>query len=117
MYYDRVYFTTATTGTGTITAGAAVSVDYRTLASVPDGEEVGYTITDGNAWETGFGIVGGDGTTMTRPLSGLSASSTGALLNLTGDAEVLLTPIAEQMNQLTEAASRGLQDTFMLMGA
>lgn len=100
-YYDRVHFATATTGTGPITAGAAVSADFRTLASaqVPDGETVEYTITDGNAWETGFGVVGGASTTMTRTLS---TSSTGALLNLTGGAEVFLTPIAEQMNKLQD---------------
>jgi hypothetical protein len=113
MYYDRVYFATPSTGADTITVGAAED-GFRTLAAVPDGTSVQYAITDGDAWETGVGVVGSGATTLTRVLS---ASSTGALLNLTGDAKVFLTPIAEQLNQLTEAASRGLQDTFMLMGA
>lgn len=98
MYYDRVYFATGTTGTGTITAGAAES-GFRNLAgaSIPDGDEVEYAITQGAAWEVGTGIVGDSASTLTRILS---ESSTGGLLDLTGSAKVLLTPIADRLNQL-----------------
>lgn len=100
MLYDRVYFATASTGTGTITAGAAES-GFRTMAgaSVPDGTTVEYAITDGTAWETGTGVVGGTATTMTRVLS---ESSTGSLINLSGSAKVMLTPIAERYNTLVD---------------
>lgn len=96
MHYDRVYFATATTGTGTITAGAAES-DFRTMAgaTIPDGTTTEYTITDGTAWETGTGVVGATSTTLTRVLSD---SSTGALLSLTGSAKAFITPIASRLN-------------------
>jgi hypothetical protein len=98
MFYDRVFFATATTGTGTITVGPAES-GFRTMAgaSIPDDQPVEYAITDGTAWETGIGTTGASATTMTRVLS---ASSTGALLDLSGSAKVFLTPIAAGMNKL-----------------
>lgn len=96
MLYDRVYFATATTGTGTITAGAAETGfrDMATAASgsaIPNATEVEYAITDGTAWETGTGVVNSSGTTLTRVLS---QSSTNALLNLSGSAKVFITRIA-----------------------
>ncbi|WP_397604959.1 hypothetical protein [Sphingorhabdus sp.] len=103
MQYDRVSFATATTGTGTITAGAATS-GFRTMAgaSIPDGAIVQYAIEDGTAWETGFGTVGGTSTTLTRTLS---ASSTGALISLSGTAKVFLVPIAERYNSYVDLTS------------
>lgn len=99
MIPDRVSFATATTGTGTITAGAATS-GLQTMAAaaalIPDGSTVPYTIEDGTAWETGWGVVGSSGTTLTRALS---ASSTGSLLNLSGAAKCFLTPIAADYNR------------------
>lgn len=99
MAYDRVSFTTATTGTGTITSGAATT-NFRTMlaASIADGTEVEYTIEDGTAWETGTGVVGGTSTTLTRALS---QSSTGSLLNLSGSAKCFLVPISKNYNNLT----------------
>lgn len=53
---NRVKFTTATTGTGTITAGAA-ETGYQTLGDATVEEGVyPYTIEDGNDWEIGEGI-------------------------------------------------------------
>lgn len=103
MQFDRVSFSTATTGTGTITAGAATS-GFRTLAgaSIPDATTVQYAITDGTAWETGTGVTGGTATTLTRVLS---QSSTGALLSLSGSATCFLTPIASQYNALSPAGA------------
>jgi hypothetical protein len=86
---NRVRFTTATTGTGTITAGAAVA-GFRDPAgdsNLADGDTVAYFIEDGTAWEHGTGVLGSTKTTMTRVLR---ESSTGALLNLSGSAEVFL---------------------------
>lgn len=86
---DLVQQYTATTGTGPLTLGAAVP-GFRTIAAagIPDGTEVSYAIQDGTNRETDVGIVGGSGTTLTR---GLRASSTGSLLNLTGNAVVGIT--------------------------
>jgi hypothetical protein len=103
MLYDRVFFTTATTGTGTITAGAAES-GFRNLAgaAILDGTTVEYAITDGTAFETGTGVVGGASTTMTRDVSQSSAAN--APLNLSGSAKVFITPIAAQMNQFVKTS-------------
>ncbi len=98
-FYDRVSFSTATAGTGTVTAGAATT-NFRTMATaasgaaIPDGTSVEYAIEDGTAWETGTGVVGSTATTLTRVLS---QSSTGALINLSGSAKVFLTRIASQL--------------------
>jgi hypothetical protein len=107
MQYDRVSFSTATTGTGTVTAGSATS-GFRAMATaasgspIPDGTQVQYTIEDGAAWETGTGVTGGTATTLTRVLS---QSSTGALLNLSGSAKVYLTAIASRYNTIVELES------------
>jgi hypothetical protein len=92
MLADLVAQNTATTGTGTVTLGAAVT-GFRTLAAsgIPDGALVSYAIQDGTNRETGTGTVGGSGTTITR---GLRASSTGSLLSLTGSAIVTIQPNA-----------------------
>jgi hypothetical protein len=83
---DLVQQSTATTGTGTVTLGAAVT-DFRTVAGagIADGSVVSYLIQDGTKREVGTGVIGASGTTMTRVLR---ASSTGSLLNLTGSAFV-----------------------------
>lgn len=92
--YDLVGFSTSTVGTGTITVGTALS-GHRTMAAagIPDGTVVSYGLSSNNgaARETGQGTVGGGGTTLTRTLG---ASSTGALLNLSGLTEVYITGLA-----------------------
>ncbi len=93
MLFDLVSFSTATTGTGTVTAGSATS-GFRTMAaaSIPDGTTVEYAIEDGSDRETGTGVTGSSATTLTRTLA---SSTTGSLLNLSGSATVFLTPIAK----------------------
>jgi hypothetical protein len=102
MLYDRVSFTTGTTGTGTITVGAA-SIGFRTpaAAAVPDGTLVEYAIEDGADWETGTGIYSSGAATLTRVLS---QSSTGSLLVLGGTAKCFFTPIASRYNALATSA-------------
>jgi hypothetical protein len=88
-FANRVRFTTATTGTGTITVGSAVS-KYRTPASAPnlaDGDVVRLWIEDGTAWEESLATLGSSKTTLTRTLV---ESSTGSLLNLSGSAEAFI---------------------------
>lgn len=107
-FADRVQVATATTGTGTVTLGAAVA-GYRTFAAagVPNGAEVSYLITDGAAWEIGSGVYGSGGPTLTRSLT---SSSTGALLNLSGGASVGITVRAADLSALVVPGSVRLAD-------
>lgn len=102
---DRVHVTCATTGTGTLTLGSAFASDKRVMPSAIDGHTVDYTITDGTAWEVGYGVYTHSGTTLTR---NLIASSTGSLLSLSGSAVVFTTISSATM----EAAMAGI-DTIV----
>ncbi len=102
---DLIRQTTSTAGTGTITLGAAVS-GFRTIAGagIADGSFVSYSLFDnGNSnRETGTGIVGSNGTTLTRLFR---ASSTGSLLNLSGSAIVAISPNADDFDFATTLSS------------
>lgn len=108
--FNRAAQRTTTTGTGTITLGAALEAgasiiqpSWQTLsaAGAADATEVRYLIFDGAAWEYGPGIIGGGGTTLSRPASAMDGtvagqrSSTGTLLALSGSAVVFVAAVAE----------------------
>jgi len=84
---NRAKVATATTGTGTITLGAAES-GYQTFAGagVVNSDVVRYVIEDGDAWEIGLGTYTASGTTLSRTVS--ESSNADAALNLTGSAVV-----------------------------
>jgi hypothetical protein len=89
--YNLARMTTATTGTGTITLGSAVS-GYLTFASagVQDGDTVTYAIKDGSSSEIGEGVYTAAGTTLTRSV--INSTNSNAAINLSGSAEVFVTP-------------------------
>jgi hypothetical protein len=89
---NRAKMTTSTTGSGTITLGSA-SDGYQSFASagVSNSDVVRFVIEDGDAWELSSGTYTASGTTLSRTLG---ESSTGSLLNLTGNAVVFITAAA-----------------------
>lgn len=88
--------TTATTGTGTITLGAAVSGCLSfAQAGVQNGDIVSYGIKDGSNSEVGTGTYTSSGTTLTRSVT--KSTNSNAAINLSGTAEVFITARAEDL--------------------
>jgi hypothetical protein len=100
--YNLARMTTATTGTGTITLGAAVS-GYLSFSQsgVADGTTVSYGINDGANSEVGTGVYTASGTTLTRTIT--KSTNSNAAINLSGTAQVFITPRAEDIANLTTA--------------
>lgn len=94
--FNLAGMSTATTGTGTITLGAAVS-GFKTFAAagVADGDTVSYGIVDGGNSETGTGVYTAAGTTLTRSVT--SSTNSDAAIVLSGSAQVFVTPRAEDL--------------------
>ena len=102
--FNRAKMDTSTTGSGTITLGSAVD-GYQSFADagVADSDVVQYVIEDGTSWEIGTGTYSATGTSLTRTPS--ESSNAGAAISLTGEAEVFITAVADDMNRLQNAGS------------
>jgi hypothetical protein len=96
-FANRAKVSTATTGAGTITLGAA-ELRSQTFggAGLVDGDVVRYTIEDGNNFEIGTGTYTASGTTLSRTPS--ESSNGGAAINLSGVAVVFVTVAAEDLD-------------------
>jgi lysophospholipase L1-like esterase len=96
MAYNRVAFSTATTGIGPITIGTALT-NCRTPAGagIRDGTIISYSIKDGSAYEDGFGITSSSGTILNR--FPVDSSNSGAAISLSGSAEVRFTILAHDL--------------------
>lgn len=91
---------TATTGTGTITLGSAVAGFLSFAdAGVANGSTVTYGIRDGTSSEIGRGVYTSSGTTLTRTV--LKSTNSGSAINLSGTAQVFITPSAEDVIENT----------------
>jgi hypothetical protein len=104
---NRAKMTTSTNGQGTITLGSA-SDGYQTFADagVSDGDQVRYTIEDGNAWEIGTGTYTASGTTLSRTVS--ESSNSNNKLNLSGNAVVFVTAIADDVGVKTYSTTSAM---------
>lgn len=94
--YNLARMSTATTGTGTITLGSAIS-GYLSFSSagVSDAETVTYGIADGANSEVGRGVYTAAGTTLTRTV--VKSTNADAAISLSGSAQVFITAIAEDL--------------------
>jgi hypothetical protein len=91
--YNLVRVNTSTTGSGTIVLGNAITgfLSFMT-AGVQDGDEISYGLKDGNNYEVGRGIYSVSGSSLTRSLLD---STTGSLIELSGNTDVYITALAE----------------------
>jgi hypothetical protein len=98
VVFDRVQETTATTGTGTITLGGAVT-GYQSFAVVGDGNTTFYCITNGSQWEVGIGTYTLSGTTLARTTILSNSNGNTSPITLVGASNVFVTyPAGKSVN-------------------
>lgn len=111
MLLDLARMSTATTGTGTITLGSAVTgfLSFAAAGAV-DGRTYRYAIRDGANSEVGYGVYTTSGTTLTRNV--MKSTNSDNAISLSGSAEVFITGIAEDfLGQSVLSPSQVTADT------
>jgi hypothetical protein len=102
--YDLARITTATTGTGTITLGAAVSGCLSFAgAGASNGDIIDYAISDGANSEIGTGTYTSSGTTLTRTVT--KSTNANTAISLSGTAQVFISPRAETLSNASSLTS------------
>ena len=110
-YLDRVWESTNTTGTGTLTLAGA-KAGYRSFSAVGDGNTCFFCITDGTNWEVSSGTYTLATTTLSRDIV-YSSSNSGSLVNFSAGAkEVFLTLPASQGIYSGTTAGGDLSGTY-----
>ena len=96
VLYSLARVRTPTTGTGTITLGAAVP-GFLTfaLAGAQNGDDIAYSIRDGVHSEIGHGTYTSATLTLTRTVR--KSTNGDAAISLSGNAEVVISPAAEDI--------------------
>lgn len=107
---DRIRCFTATSGTGTITVGAAYSASFLAPSDVSavNGATYTYVLEQGNDFEIGRGVYATSGTTLTRAtvlVSKISGSVGTTKITLDGSATVRFVLAAEDVNDLAAAVA------------
>lgn len=101
--FELARMTTATTGTGTITLGSAVTGFLSfAAAGVANGNSVFYCIRDGANSEVGYGTYTASGTTLTRNV--IKSTNSDNPISLSGTAEVFIGPLGAIFAQIEAAA-------------
>lgn len=99
-FIDLVKQAVSVGGTGALTVGAAVT-GYQALGAGQDAQRFPYSIEDGTAKETGYGVYTHSGTSFAR--SERKYSSTGSALNVTTAAFLWVDVIADVMASIDRA--------------
>ena len=95
VVYDRVQEVTATTGTGTLTLGGAVT-GFQSFAVIGDGNTTYYTIVNGSQWEVGIGTYSTTGPTLARTTILSNSDGNTSPITLVGASNVFVTYPAEK---------------------
>lgn len=114
--FNLARMTTGTTGTGTITLGSAVTGFLSfSDAGVGDGDTVTYAISDGSNSEIGTGVYTASGTTLTRSV--LKSTNSDSAIDLTGSAQVMITPSAEDLTGIWTPDTDGSHKLVIAAGS
>jgi hypothetical protein len=110
-FANRVLVGTTTTGTGTVTLGAALA-GYQTFAAggIANADTVRYLILDGLAWEIGIGTYTASGTTLSRDTVEQSSLPANAKLTLSGGASVAVIASQADYSAMTKGPATSVTD-------